>query len=473
QMENVVLISDLVFIKRGVAKSTPDKVEIDEAQLKELLQGGGSDASDDEEELREFKEDEMEEGKEQVGDAVKVKADDEEMEDEEEALKELMKEYEKDGDDDQMSGPKMKGIAMYANPKDDPYITNHDDSDEEDEKDDFVIRPDDNLIVAAKVDQGQYSLEVRVYNEAADDFYVHHDYLLEAPPLCLEPFYYDPGSDNKQGNLLAVGTMSGSLEVWDLDIVNSVDPVLILEAEGSGKKKKKKGGRKKRDGTAQGHVDAVLSCRWNAQMPHVMASGDAAGVLVLWDIDEAKPATVIDAQGQGGIQSMNWHPVESSVLLTGSMRGFVDARDCRSDKVAAQWNLGSDVEVEKVLWDHFSPFHAVVASNDGKLRYLDMRQPGTFLLEGLAHEGGVEAIGMSCAKKGLMATGGADGTLALWSLSSSALTEIHRTPLSLGRIHSLAFSPNSPLIVCVGGDKEDLTRIVDLGKYEQVVSAFP
>lgn len=45
----------------------------------------------------------------------------------------------------------------------------------------------------------------------------------------------------------------------------------------------------------------------------------------------------------------------------------------------------------------------------GKLRYLDMRQPGSFLLEGLAHEGGVEAIGMSCAKKGLMATGGADG----------------------------------------------------------------
>lgn len=33
---------------------------------------------------------------------------------------------------------------------------------------------------------------------------------------------------------------------------------------------------------------------------------------------------------------MNWHPVESSVLLTGSMGGFVDARDCRSDKVAAQ-----------------------------------------------------------------------------------------------------------------------------------------
>ncbi|GMR46100.1 hypothetical protein PMAYCL1PPCAC_16295, partial [Pristionchus mayeri] len=470
QMENVVLISDLVFIMRGVAKATPDKIEIEDAQLKELLQGesrvdsfrsdlilevrgDGSEASDDEEEVRQFKD------------------DDEMEEDEEEALKELMKEYEKD-QGEEMSGPKMKGIAMYANPKDDPYITNHDDSDEEEEKDDFLIRPDDNLIVAAKVDKGQYSLEVRVYNEACDDFYVHHDYLLEAPPLCLEPFYYDPGVENKQGNLLAVGTMSGSLEVWDLDVVNSVEPVIILEAEGAGKKKKKKGGRKKRDGTAQGHIDAVLSCRWNRQMPHVMASGDAAGVLVLWDIDEAKPATVIDATAQGGIQSMGWHPVESSVLLTGSMGGFVDARDCRSDKVAAQWNLGG-AQVEKVLWDHFSPFHAIVASDDGKLRYLDMRQPGSFLVEGLAHEGGVEAIGMSCAKKGLVATGGADGTLALWSLTASSLTEVHRTPLSLGAIHSLAFSPNSPLILCVGGDKEDLTRIVDLTKYEQVVAAFP
>lgn len=60
-------------------------------------------------------------------------------------------------------------------------------------------------------------------------------------------------------------------------------------------------------------------------------------------------------------------------------------------------------------------------------------------------------------------------TLALWSLSSSALTEIHRTPLSLGRIHSLAFSPNSPLIVCVGGDKvRSVTELKTLGKFGDI-----
>lgn len=32
-------ISDLVWIKRGVAKKVPEKVEIDKEELKDLLQG--------------------------------------------------------------------------------------------------------------------------------------------------------------------------------------------------------------------------------------------------------------------------------------------------------------------------------------------------------------------------------------------------------------------------------------------------
>lgn len=35
-----------------------------------------------------------------------------------------------------------------------------------------------------------------VYNEANDDWYVHHDYLLDAPPLCLEAIGFDPGADD-------------------------------------------------------------------------------------------------------------------------------------------------------------------------------------------------------------------------------------------------------------------------------------
>ena len=45
----------------------------------------------------------------------------------------------------------MRGVAMYASNKDDPYITQQVDSDEEEEKDDILIKPDDNLVAVAKV----------------------------------------------------------------------------------------------------------------------------------------------------------------------------------------------------------------------------------------------------------------------------------------------------------------------------------
>lgn len=44
----------------------------------------------------------------------------------------------------------MRGIAVYASNRDDPYMTNHIDSD--DEKDEVEIQPTDNLVVTAKID---------------------------------------------------------------------------------------------------------------------------------------------------------------------------------------------------------------------------------------------------------------------------------------------------------------------------------
>lgn len=47
----------------------------------------------------------------------------------------------------------MKGLAVFADSADDPYITaNQDDSEDERERDAMRIRPNDDLIVAAKYD---------------------------------------------------------------------------------------------------------------------------------------------------------------------------------------------------------------------------------------------------------------------------------------------------------------------------------
>ena len=111
----------------------------------------------------------------------------------------------------------LKGLACFTSPMEDPMITRHEDSDDEEEREDFELKPTDNLLVVAKlVREEEATLEVYVYNEERDDWYLHHDYILDAPPLCLATFSYDPGANDRKGNLLGVGTMDSVVNIWDL-----------------------------------------------------------------------------------------------------------------------------------------------------------------------------------------------------------------------------------------------------------------
>lgn len=63
------------------------------------------------------------------------------------------------------------------------------------------------------------------------------------------------------GNYLAVGSMSPIIDVWDVDVVGSLEPEFQL-----GKKKSKK---KKTPGV--GHTDAVISLSWNKRVRYLFS----------------------------------------------------------------------------------------------------------------------------------------------------------------------------------------------------------
>jgi periodic tryptophan protein 1 len=82
------------------------------------------------------------------------------------------------------------------------------------------------MVVVGQTEDVYSHLEVQIYDEFDNHLYVHHDIMLASYPLCLEWLNFDPESD-VAGNLVAVGTMSPQIEVWDLDIVDCVEPAFV------------------------------------------------------------------------------------------------------------------------------------------------------------------------------------------------------------------------------------------------------
>ena len=88
------------------------------------------------------------------------------------------------------------------------------------------------MVLVGRADDEYSVVEVHIFNEATQDEYCHHEVMLTAHPLCIELVRLDELS------LIAVGTMEPEIELWDLDLVDSVEPCVVLGA----KKEKSKNG---------------------------------------------------------------------------------------------------------------------------------------------------------------------------------------------------------------------------------------
>lgn len=97
-------------------------------------------------------------------------------------------------------------------------------------------------------------LQVWVYEEADEsagpsNLYVHHDILLPAFPLSLAWLDCNPKGGLEGGNFAAVGTMNPGIEIWDLDVADSVEPLASLGGEATGQAGEVKAAKPKKDRT--------------------------------------------------------------------------------------------------------------------------------------------------------------------------------------------------------------------------------
>lgn len=371
---------------------------------------------------------------------------------------------------------------------------------DEDEMDDLVIRPTDALIVAAKSSDDVSTLEVHLFDDDPDasdnddepyepHTYVHHDIVIPVLPLCTA--YTRLDSENEPLNLVAVGMFTPGIDIWDIDRVNNLEPVISLGGyekrdklngvtgaaaaarnRNKGRKKKKPKLRLKEDS----HRDAVMCLSWNNVQREYLASGSADTTVKVWDVESAHCACTLKVHA-GKVQSVAFHPTAAERLATGSFDRTVAVLDVRDPGEKLSW--ATEADVEQCQWGPGPSSELVfVTTEDGYMTVFDTRKTPKgdspcSLSRWKAHEGAATSFSLSRQIPGLMVSGGVDKLVKVWDVSSvpegRAAELVYERPSKAGSLFTLSLCPipdidsnASPFVVAFAGAQGSL-RVCDLG----------
>ncbi|XXG94794.1 DEAH-box RNA helicase prp16 [Hypoxylon texense] len=493
------MITTSSWVPRGFAAPFPAKYNFDESEFERIASLAKLQLDDANEDLQEAQEEEKgttatnktSDEKPTDGPNDKTAAQDRETEeidlDDEDLKKYNLDDY--DDDEGEAEGQRMdmfgniKSLAYYESNKDDPYITIPDGEDDEDEdREELQILATDNLLLAAKVEDELAHLEVYVYEDEADNLYVHHDIMLPAIPLCVEwldiPVSKNSVEKDSVANFVAIGTMDPDIEVWDLDTIDCMYPNAILGQGGNpqeeGKKKKKKKSKKANDNY---HVDAVLSLAANRKHRNLLASASADKTVKLWDLHTTTCAKSYSYHTDK-VCSLAWHSVESTVLLSGSYDRTVVAADMRApDANAPRWGVESDVE--NVRWDPHDPNFFYVSTENGIIHYHDIRNapPNPSASKPVwtlqAHDESLSSFDINQHIPGYMATGSTDRTVKLWNVQPTGPAMVVSRNLDVGKVFSTSFAPDAEVAfrLAVAGSKGTM-QVWDTSTNAAVRQAF-
>ena len=352
------------------------------------------------------------------------------------------------------------------------------------------------------------SLEVYVYDQKNGNLFVHHDIPLPAFPLCLA--HGQVSRHAITGNFCAVGTFSPGIEIWNLDVLNALEPSCVLGGEDnsitdelmklqivnaatgsvknntSNNRPKTSRLKASKSGLRHGsHTDAVMSLSWNPIHRQVIASGSADRTVKLWDVtkatsDDANATTYTHHKNK--VQSVAWNPQEGTLLATGSYDrtvALLDARTNGNKSNIKQVRIPADCET--IVWDPTRTEYLTVLSEDGIINCWDVRkfETSTPLWSLSASEfGGVTDLSYNSLVPGLMVTCSIDKTISLWDAHNmdASCKVLPPKPcgskdMCVGKLYSVGFYPSSPWLLGCGGSGNELA-LWDLSSEESIQKGF-
>ncbi|KAL6007138.1 hypothetical protein ACLOJK_032634 [Asimina triloba] len=460
------MIAAVCWIPKGVSKivpvvvEPPSKEEIEDILKKGDLRRSGDSEDEDDEEMDVDAVEKIDEISQALAaaDALGKKSGSNFEE-----ITDGLKELNMDNYDEEDAGIELfstgLGDAYYPTNDMDPYLKDKDDDDDE-EIEDMTIKPSDAVIVCARNEDDVSHLEAC---DGGSIFYLfgymkNHEMMVA-------------------GNFIAVGSMEPAIEIWDLDLIDEVQPHIVL----GGISEKKKKGKKFRASVKykkDSHKDSVLGLAWNKEIRNVLASASAdktvkngntiefgweAGMhyeMVILYLAVEKCRHEQDEHETTTVQSVAWNCHVPELLLSGSFdhsvvmryqftsvplvsmnhhlleilenyQGAVFNRARQMDMKApsqsrAKWSVTADVE--SLAWDPHNEHFFVVSLENGTVQGFDTRTVSN----------------SSSASKPSFTLHAHDKAVCTVSYNPSAAN---------GAVFSVSFSDDSPFLLAIGGSK--------------------
>ena len=280
--------------------------------------------------------------------------------------------------------------------------------DSSDDEENYQIKASDCILLAAKIEEESSSLEVYVYEEEKYNLYVHHEIMLNSFPVALEWLYCDftKGEDGAypKASYAIVGLMNSAIEVWDLDILESVEPVFTV----SGK---------------EGHKDSVTSLCLHPVRPNILVSASADKSIKFWDLQQLKCVTDYRNFTET-VQNVVWDTTNESVLYAYTSDNVLKIIDARVPKDTGKFKL--DFGIESFAVSTAVSGRLFLSSDEGSVRVFDLKT--NKMVKDLQVQGHSQAAtSLVCNRQGHLISNGLDGNVVVFDASTLKQLAVQKT----------------------------------------------
>ena len=176
--------------------------------------------------------------------------------------------------------------------------------------------------------------------------------------------------------------------------------------------------------TFGGHKDEGYALDFSLAKPGVLASGDCANNIHVWQPRDGGSSWAVDPEPYVGhtasVEDVGWSPVEPNVMMSCGCDSTVRVWDTRrkgGSALTVDEGHGTDVNV--LSWNKLVNYLVVTGADDGSFRVWDLRsfRNGEPVARFHWHRGAITSVEWSPTESSSIAVSGADHQITLWDLA--------------------------------------------------------